>query len=143
MSAWEWVRLLAGGALLLCGLLIFLIEMYGVFRFKYVLNRMHAAALGDTMGITCSMAGLMLLSGFRFSTLKMAMVIVFLWLTSPVSSHLLARLEAGTNEEPGEHYEVYEKLETLETELQERREGQRMQEAQEQGAGEQMQEETL
>ncbi len=132
MRAWEWLRLLAGGALLLGGLLIFLIEMYGVFRFKYVLNRMHAAALGDTLGITCSMAGLMLLSGVRFSTLKMAMVIVFLWLTSPVSSHLLARLEAGTNEELGEHCEVYEKLETLEAELQERREEQPLQEAQEQ-----------
>lgn len=121
MSVWEWVRLLLGSVLLLCGLLIFLIEMYGVFRFKYVLNRMHAAALGDTLGITCSMAGLMLLSGFRFSTLKMAMVIVFLWLTSPVSSHLLARLEAGTNERLGEHCEVYEKLELLEAELRERR----------------------
>ncbi len=117
MSVGEWVRLLLGGALLLGGLLVFLIEIYGVFRFKYVLNRMHAAALGDTLGITCSMAGLMLLSGFRFSTLKMAMVIVFLWIASPVSSHLLARLEAGTNEQLGEHCEVYEKLETLEEQL--------------------------
>lgn len=135
MSVWEWIRLLLGGALLLCGLVIFLIEMYGVFRLKYVLNRMHAAALGDTLGITCSMAGLMLLSGFRFSTLKMAMVIVFLWLTSPVSSHLLARLEAGTNEELGGHCEVYEELETLEAELRERREEQQMQEAQGQKEG--------
>ncbi len=117
MSVGEWVRLLLGGALLLGGLLVFLIEIYGVFRFRYVLNRMHAAALGDTLGITCSMAGLMLLSGFRFSTLKMAMVIVFLWIASPVSSHLLARLEAGTNEQLGEHCEVYEKLETLEEQL--------------------------
>lgn len=122
MSVWEWIRLLLGGALLLCGLLIFLIEMYGVFRLKYVLNRMHAAALGDTLGITCSMTGLMLLSGFHFSTLKMAMVVLFLWLTSPVSSHLLARLEAGTNEELGEHCEIYEELEVLEAELQEQRE---------------------
>ena len=116
MSVGEWVRLLLGGALLLGGLLVFLIEIYGVFRFKYVLNRMQIA-LGDTLGITCSMAGLMLLSGFRFSTLKMAMVIVFLWIASPVSSHLLARLEAGTNEQLGEHCEVYEKLETLEEQL--------------------------
>lgn len=122
MSVWEWVRLLLGGILLLCGLLIFLIEMYGVFRFKYVLNRMHAAALGDTLGITCSMAGLMLLSGFHFSTLKMVMVVLFLWLTSPVSSHLLARLEAGTNEELGDHCEIYEELKILEAELQEQRE---------------------
>lgn len=117
MSVGEWIRLIAGSVLLLCGLLVFLIEVYGVWHMKYVLNRMHAAALGDTLGIGCSMAGLMLLSGFRFATLKMMLVVVFLWITSPVSSHLLARLEAGTNEKLGRHCEVYEKLETLEAEL--------------------------
>jgi len=42
--------------------------------------------------------GLMILSGFKFVTLKMGLVIVFLWLASPVSSHLIARLEVTTNE---------------------------------------------
>ena len=125
MSPWEWTRLLLGGALLLCGLVVFLIEVYGVFHMKYVLNRMHAAALGDTLGIGCSMAGLMLLSGFRFATLKMMLVVVFLWVTSPVSAHLLARLEAGTNEKLGESCEVYEELEELETQLQTHKEGEK------------------
>lgn len=122
MSVWEWIRLIAGGALLLCGLLIFLIEVYGVYHMKYVLNRMHAAALGDTLGIGCSMAGLILLSGFRFSIFKMLMIVIFLWITSPVSSHLLARLEAGTNEKLDEHCDVYEELESLEAELQAKKE---------------------
>ncbi len=117
MSIWEWIRIVAGGALLLCALVIFLIEVYGVYHFRYVLNRMHAAALGDTLGLGCSMAGLALLSGFRFATVKMFLIVLFVWITSPVSSHLLARLEAGTNEELGRHCEVYEKLEDLETEL--------------------------
>lgn len=117
MSAWEWVRLIAGGALLLGGLVIFVVEVYGVFHLKYVLNRMHAAALGDTLGIACSMLGLMVLSGLNFSTVKMALVIIFLWFASPVSSHLLARMEAATNERIGEHCQVYEELETLEAEL--------------------------
>ena len=43
MEILEWLRLIAGGALLLSGLIIFLIELYGVFHLKYVLNRMHAA----------------------------------------------------------------------------------------------------
>lgn len=119
MSIWEWIRLIAGGTLLLCGVIVFLIEVYGVYRMKYVLNRMHAAALGDTLGIGCSMAGLVLLSGFRFATLKIILVVVFLWITSPVSSHLLARLEAATNEKMGENCEVYEDLEALEKELRE------------------------
>lgn len=51
MAVLEWVRFLAGAVLMLCGLGIFVIEMIGVFRFKYILNRMHAAAIGDTLGI--------------------------------------------------------------------------------------------
>ena len=54
MEILEWLRLIAGGALLLSGLIIFLIELYGVFHLKYVLNRMHAAAMGDTLGISFS-----------------------------------------------------------------------------------------
>ena len=104
MAVIEWVRFLAGTALLVSGLIIFAIEMIGVFRFKYVLNRMHAAAMGDTLGIGFSLAGLILMSGLNFTSLKLLFVIVFLWFSSPVSSHLIARLEVTTDEEKEKHY---------------------------------------
>ncbi len=104
MAVIEWVRFLAGAFLLLFGLSIFAIEMVGVFRFKYVLNRMHAAAMGDTLGIGFSLAGLIVMNGFNFTSLKLFLVIVFLWFASPVSSHLIARLEVTTDEEPQKHY---------------------------------------
>ncbi len=44
------------------------------------------------------MIGLMIFSGLNFTTLKMALIIVFLWCASPVSSHLIARLEVFTND---------------------------------------------
>lgn len=104
MEAIEWIRFLAGGVLLVIGLLIFLIQMIGVFRFKYVLNRMHAAAMGDTLGIGCCLLGLIVMKGFSFTSLKLLLVIIFLWFSSPVSSHLIARLEVATDEEPRKHY---------------------------------------
>ncbi len=104
MAVIEWIRFLAGAFLLLFGLSIFVIEMVGVFRFKYVLNRMHAAAMGDTLGIGFSLAGLIVMNGFDFTSLKLFLVIVFLWFASPVSSHLIARLEVTTDEEPQKHY---------------------------------------
>lgn len=107
MAAFEWIRFLAGAFLLLFGLVIFFIEMVGVFRFKYVLNRMHAAAMGDTLGIGFSLVGLILMSGFTFTSLKLFLVIVFLWFSSPASSHLIARLEVATDEEPQKHYRRY------------------------------------
>lgn len=122
MGIIEWVRLLLGGGLLLCGLGIFLIELYGVFHFKYVLNRMHAAAMGDTLGISFSLVGLMIFSGWNFTTLKMALIVVFLWLASPVSSHMLAKLEVATNERLLDHCRAYSNLEKLEKELAEKEE---------------------
>lgn len=104
MAALEWIRFIAGALLMLCGLGIFAIEMIGVFRFKYVLNRMHAAAMGDTLGIGFSLVGLILMSGLNFTSLKLLFVIVFLWFSSPASSHLIARLEVTTDEEKEKHY---------------------------------------
>ena len=98
MQILEWIRFLAGTGLLLVGLGIFLLQILGIFKFKYVLNRMHAAAMGDTLGIGFSLTGLIVLSGLNFTSLKMALIIVFLWLASPVSSHLISRLEVVTNE---------------------------------------------
>ncbi len=106
MQILEWVRFLLGTGLLLAGLGIFLVELYGVFKFQYVLNRMHAAAIGDTLGIGVCLTGLILLSGLNFTSVKMALVIVFLWLASPVSSHLISRLEVVTNEQLEEQCEL-------------------------------------
>ena len=98
MAILEWVRFLLGTGQLLVGLGIFLLQVFGVFKFKHVLSRMHAAAMGDTLGNGISLTGLILLSGFNFTSLKMALIIVFLWLASPVASHLISRLEVVTNE---------------------------------------------
>ncbi len=115
MAVIEWIQFLIGAAFLLFGLGIFAIEMIGIFRFKYVLNRMHAAAMGDTLGIGFSLVGLMIMSGWSFTTLKLFLVVVFLWFSSPVSSHLIARLEVATDEEREKHYRVIS-LKDLETE---------------------------
>ena len=105
MGVTEWIRFIAGTVVLLCGLSIFVVEIFGIFHMRYVLNRMHAAAMGDTLGISISLIGLMIFSGFNFTTLKMALIVVFLWLASPVSSHLIARLEVTTNRRLGEFCE--------------------------------------
>lgn len=112
----EWVRFLLGIGFLLAGLGIFIVEMIGVFKLKYVLNRMHAAAMGDTLGIGFSLVGLMIINGWNFTTFKIFLVVVFLWLSSPVSSHLIARFETTTNENLKEQCKMPE--EKIQEELQ-------------------------
>ena len=106
MQILEWIRFIAGIVLLLIGLVIFVLQLLGVYKFKYVLNRMHAAAMGDTLGISVSLIGVILLSGWNITSLKMALIIAFLWMASPVSSHLISRLEVVTNEHLEENCEL-------------------------------------
>lgn len=101
----EWIRFILGTGLLCIGVATFILEVFGVFKFRYVLNRMHAAAMGDTLGISISLVGLMIFSGFNFTTLKMMLIVVFLWLASPVSSHLIARLEVSSGTKADGRYE--------------------------------------
>lgn len=102
----QWIRFIVGTLVLLLGLCTFVIEVFGVYRFHFVLDRMHAAAMGDTLGIGISLLGLIIFSGLNFTSLKLLLVILFLWFASPVSSHLIARLEVSTDEELEEHCEV-------------------------------------
>ena len=95
-----------GIAFIIMGLLVFVIQLVGVYKFKYILNRMHAAGMGDTMGISLCLIGTMFLFGWSFTSLKIALIAAFLWLASPVSSHLIARLEVVTNENLEEYCKI-------------------------------------
>lgn len=103
----QWIRFLMTAALVLAGLVVCCIAVYGVFRFKYAANRMHAAALIDTMGIALTMTGFAISAPDFFTALKLLLVVVFWWISSPVSSHLLCRLEIVTDEQRSEYMTVH------------------------------------
>lgn len=105
----EAIRYLIAAVLLLIGVGIACIATFGLFKFKYVLNRMHAAAMCDTLALMICLLGVAVIFGISFVTLKLVLIIIFLWLASPVSSHLIARLEVTTNPDGmKEEYEVEE-----------------------------------
>ena len=95
----ETLRFILCALLMLLGLIFEISAVIGVFRFRYVLNRMHAAAMGDTMGIFLMLLGLAVANGLSMLSLKLMLLVLLFWLTSPVSSHLIGRLELVTNEE--------------------------------------------
>ena len=53
--------------------------------------------------------GLMLLHGWSLSAGKTVLIFVFLWLTSPVSSHLIAEMEVSTVPDLEKECEVEER----------------------------------
>ena len=84
--------------LILSGLFVLGVATAGIFRFSTMLNRIHAAAKCDTLGALLVLFGLVVMSGFTVFSLKMLLVILFLWLSNPVATHLVARAEVQTNQ---------------------------------------------
>lgn len=91
------IQTIIGLVLLTLGIFVACIAVVGTFRFHYVLNRMHATALCDTLGLLLSLAGLIVLLGFTWQSAKMVLIVVFMWLASPVMTHMIARAEVLTH----------------------------------------------
>ena len=106
MAIIEWIRFFVVVAFLVMGMSIFFLEIFGVYRFHYVLNRMQIAATGDTLGIGMCLVGLMVANGWNATTAKIALVIVFLWCASPVSSHMIAKLQMSTDKRILDHCRI-------------------------------------
>ena len=97
MIVLQWVRFALAALLLLGGMITLLGTVVGIFRFKYVLNRIHVAAKCDTFGFLLTFSSIILMLGLSFASLKILLILIFIWITHPVASHLIANLEASTN----------------------------------------------
>ena len=102
MNAFNIVRYFIGAVCITGGLAFDVIQLIGVFRYKYVMNRIHAAAIGDTLGGGLILLGVLLMNGFNLSGLKILFIMAFLWLTSPVAAHMVGKLEVLSKKYPGE-----------------------------------------
>ena len=106
----EYVRFAFSALFILIGLFITITGVAGFYKLKFILNRMHAAALIDTLGLFFIVLGLIIAKGFTYddgtldvTSIKLACVVVFLWITSPVSSHIIGEIiyltDANTDKE--------------------------------------------
>ena len=102
------IRLFIATLLILLGLFVLGVATLGIFRFNYILNRLHVAAKCDTLGAFLVLAGLMVLEGISPVSIKMFSIIVFLWVTNPVASHLIGKTEVLTNPQLEKECEVME-----------------------------------
>ncbi len=86
----SWALIVLGGGFSAVGAL-------GLLRFPDFYSRLHAAGITDTLGAWLLIAGMMVQAGFSQVTVKLALITIFLFFTSPTSTHALARaaLHAG------------------------------------------------
>lgn len=92
-----------GRVVIVTGLLFIATGVYSVLRYREFYSRVVITAKVDTVGFLTVLLGVMILEGLTFVTAKVALIVLFEMLTSPLSTHAIAhsaytsgyRIEAG------------------------------------------------
>ena len=86
--------------LIIIGSVSMLIGGIGILRFPDFYTRMHAASITDTLGAGTLLLGLTIQAGFTLVAVKLILMLVFLFFTSPTSSFSLAHAALSSGIEP-------------------------------------------
>ncbi|MBN2325540.1 MAG: monovalent cation/H(+) antiporter subunit G [Candidatus Omnitrophica bacterium] len=76
---------------LLLGAFLFLLAAIGILRLPDALSRMHAASKGSSLGVCFILTACALTHASLSAALKSLIVMLAVFLTLPVATHLLAR----------------------------------------------------
>lgn len=79
--------------LLLGGVFFYIVGAIGLIRMPDVFCRMHATTKCDTLGAGMIFLGLIVWQGFGFVSLNIAIILLFIWLTTPTAAHAIAKSE--------------------------------------------------
>ena len=74
------------------GSLSIIIGACGLIKFPDVFSRIHAAGMIDTGGTAFFLIGMIVQTGWSLITVKLLLIGVFIFFTSPVSSHVTVNL---------------------------------------------------
>ena len=65
---------------------------FGIIRLPDVYSRIHAAGIIDTAAVGFIVLGMILQSGISLTSVKLALIVLFLFFTSPISGHAVAMM---------------------------------------------------
>ena len=119
-----------GALLILTGATMSVVSVYGLIRLPDVYTRSHAATKSSTLAVLLSLLGAFIYFWFsaHFISVRLLLGIVFVFLTAPVSGHLLVRAAYRTNvkladiSETDDLYEVLHKENEQELEQKQKQE---------------------
>jgi multicomponent Na+:H+ antiporter subunit G len=77
--------------LMLAGVFFFGVGTLGLWRFPDVFCRAHASTKCDTLGCGLVLLGLAVRTGFTLTSLKLALIVGFIWLTNATAAHVIGR----------------------------------------------------
>ena len=91
----SWVSFIVGGFFLFVGSI-------GMVRLVDFWARLHAASIIDSAGIGLIILGMMLQGGLTLVTAKLALIVLFLFITGPTASHAVANAAFMSGSRPHE-----------------------------------------
>ncbi|MCQ2770213.1 MAG: monovalent cation/H(+) antiporter subunit G [Clostridia bacterium] len=97
--------------LIAIGVIAAIIGLIGVYRFKFVMNRMHCAAIIDTLAMSCIIAGLMVATGNAQYIPKLIAILLVLCISSPLTSHIVGKMEVDSDDSVYSHLQIHEEKE--------------------------------
>ena len=99
----ELLREAAAWACILGGSFFAVIGGIGLVRMPDLFSRLHGTSVTDTLGAGLIFLGLIIDSGFTLVSLKLAMIMLLLLLTSPTTAHAIAKAAriSGTHPQTG------------------------------------------
>ena len=86
----ETVVLILSWILIVSGSFFVVIGAVGTLRFPDFWSRLHAASITDSAGVILLLAGMAMHAGLGLVTVKLAIILVFLFITGPTSTHAVA-----------------------------------------------------
>lgn len=89
----SWILLVAGGLFCIVGGI-------GLLRMPDFYTRVHAASVTDTLGVGLILLGLVLQAGWTLVAVKLAVIGLLIFFTSPAATHALAKAALGRGLEP-------------------------------------------
>ncbi len=78
----------------------FFVGTVGLLRMPDTYSRMHATAKSDTLGAGLAFLALVIYRGLDIVSLKLLIVLIFVWITTPTAAHIIAK--AKYNQENGD-----------------------------------------
>ena len=86
----ELVLDIASGALLTVGSFFIIVGTLGLVRLPDFYTRLHAAGITDTLGAELVLIAMVLQAGFSLITVKLIIISLFIFFTSPTATHAVA-----------------------------------------------------
>ena len=80
------------GFFIACGVVSLLIGSLGLLRLPDVYCRIHAVGMIDTAGASFIILGMIIHEGFTLVTVKLVLIGVFMFFTSPIATHAVAQV---------------------------------------------------